>query len=472
MGERKTLLILLSILISLLAVVPIVRASDEDSWIELKPMHTARIGLGVAVVDGKIYAIGGYNGRILGTNEMYDPENDTWTAKASMPTPRTSFGIAVYQNKIYTIGGINATGDTSSSKYTGVNEVYDPLTDKWETKEPMPTPRSSLDANVVDDKIYLIGGMKYGAAVPFNPDQYAYENQVYDPANDVWSTKTPIPNGTYGYASATVDTKIHFMGFLGSDIQVYHSQAGTWTSGTPSPTEVFDAAAGVTSGELAPKRICLIGGMYGVSNVAANVTQIYDTEIDAWASGASMLTPRWALGVAVVDDVLYAIGGKTEEGNSYSAANEAYLPVGYAGDFTPPDYVSPVITVDSSQNVTYATGDVGLVFAVDEETSWMGYCLDGEDNVTVTENTLSLTGLFNGVHNITVYATDTSGNTGKSETFTFTVDKPDPPPPSWMIILLTVTIVAVVLGSILMYFPKPTKKPQTNHISRLLAEDC
>lgn len=50
----------------------------------------------------------------------------------------------------------------------------------------------------------------------------------------------------------------------------------------------------------------------------------------------------------------------------------------------------------------------------------MGYSLDGQETVMVHGN-MTLTGLAGGSHNITVYATDASGNTGASETVTFTV---------------------------------------------------
>jgi len=43
--------------------------------------------------------------------------------------------------------------------------------------------------------------------------------------------------------------------------------------------------------------------------------------------------PRWSLGVAVVNDELYVIGGKTEEGYSFSAVNEKYTPIGYVPEF-------------------------------------------------------------------------------------------------------------------------------------------
>jgi N-acetylneuraminic acid mutarotase len=71
----------------------------EDTWTKKAPMHQARAGLGVAAVNGKIYAIGGttasgsyppdiFSGGFVGINEEYDPATDTWATKASMPTPR------------------------------------------------------------------------------------------------------------------------------------------------------------------------------------------------------------------------------------------------------------------------------------------------------------------------------------------------------------------------------------------------
>jgi hypothetical protein len=79
MGERKTALILLLILCFTISFIPLVSAA-EDSWTTLEPMPTARRNLGVAVVDGKIYAIEGYNGNydcnystIFDVNEKYTP---------------------------------------------------------------------------------------------------------------------------------------------------------------------------------------------------------------------------------------------------------------------------------------------------------------------------------------------------------------------------------------------------------------
>jgi N-acetylneuraminic acid mutarotase len=44
-----------------------------DTWTTKAPMPTARQGLAAAVVNGSLYAIGGYNGSYLSTVESYTP---------------------------------------------------------------------------------------------------------------------------------------------------------------------------------------------------------------------------------------------------------------------------------------------------------------------------------------------------------------------------------------------------------------
>ena len=133
----------------------------NKSWTTMTPMPTARGGLGVAEVNGKIYAIGGLNGGLpLNVNEQFDPATNQWTTKTPMPTARSGFAIVSYNNEIYVIGGTVGNG------YVGNNEVYNPATDSWDTKASMPTPRADFSACVVNDKIYLIGGKKYSSSNP------------------------------------------------------------------------------------------------------------------------------------------------------------------------------------------------------------------------------------------------------------------------------------------------------------------
>jgi hypothetical protein len=112
--------------------------------------------LSTSVVDGKIYAIGGiiYNmGPPLSTVEVYDPVTDTWTTKAPMPTARVTFSATSAVNGIiFVIGG--ASGEIAFSTV----EAYDPETDTWTEKTSMPGARTGLATSVVGEKIYAIGG--------------------------------------------------------------------------------------------------------------------------------------------------------------------------------------------------------------------------------------------------------------------------------------------------------------------------
>jgi N-acetylneuraminic acid mutarotase len=349
-GEIRVAVLLLMILCSLLVSLPkimLVKAA-EDSWVTLEPMPTARAGIGVAVVGGKIYAIGGQNGEgVLNITEEYDPVKNEWTSKTSMPTARSDFGIAVYQDKIYVIGGTVGSGTAwGESLLTGATEVYDPETDTWETKTSMPTPRQCLEANVVSDRIYLVGGVRYvGGFIHLE----FHENEVYDPDTDSWTTKASLPTAVWGYSSAVVDNKIYLIGggnktsegtFPVTLNQIYTPATDTWGFGQNIPTGLWHADAGATTGAFAPERIYVLGGSY--YSVAYNLTQTYDPEVDGWTTDTPIPTPRYALGVAVIDDELYAIGGKTEE-DTYSAVNEKYTPHGYIPEF--PSWTPLIITL-------------------------------------------------------------------------------------------------------------------------------
>ena len=392
---------------------PSTKATEEESaWTSMTPMPTARGGLGVAVVNGKIYAIGGLSDDLPVNNiEEYDPVTNQWTAKTPMPTARSGVAIAVYNNKIYVIGGTVGKG------YIGNNEVYDPATNTWETKASMPTPRTDLTASIVNDKIYLIGGKKYSSTSPYFTETNV--NEVYDPANDSWSTKTPIPTAVYGYASAVINGKIYIIGgsksttLLGSSIfvnsnQVYNPQTDKWSLAANLPDVATYGAAASTQGFMGPSRLYFIGGYF--LSIFSGKTQVYNPDNNSWSTGASMPTPRAYLGVAVVNDVLYAIGGF--DGTNWLNANEQYKPVGYG-------IVPPKLQITSPENKTYS--NVTLAFAVNRGTEWIGYSLDNQANVTINGET-KLLGLSQGAHSITIYANDSLGNMGSSNTVFFSVD--------------------------------------------------
>lgn len=113
------------------------------------------------------------------------------------------------------------------------------------------------------------------------------------------------------------------------------------------------------------------------------------------------------------------------------------------------DTTPPTISVLSIQNTTYNMTDIDLNFSVNEPVSQITYSLDGQENVTIAGNT-NLAGLSIGTHNVTVYAWDTAGNVGASETITFTVT----PFPTVPVAVASVAAIAAVGVGLLVYFKK------------------
>jgi len=115
---------------------------------------------------------------------------------------------------------------------------------------------------------------------------------------------------------------------------------------------------------------------------------------------------------SLVDGVHYIVVYASNIAGKMGASNTVYFTV---------DTEAPIIILLSPKNETYASTSLSLNFTQSEPTSWIGYSLDGQMNVTVGGNT-TLVGLSEGIHSITVYATDIAGNMGSSDIVYFTVD--------------------------------------------------
>jgi kelch-like protein 18 len=96
-----------------------------DSWRLVESMITSRSRVAVAVLQNKLFAIGGYNGlERLSTVEVFESDVKRWKKIASISKPRSALGSAVLNNRLYVCGGYD--GFQSSDTV----EVYNPVNDK------------------------------------------------------------------------------------------------------------------------------------------------------------------------------------------------------------------------------------------------------------------------------------------------------------------------------------------------------
>lgn len=128
-----------------------------DQWTVLRGMPTGRTLCTATEVQGVIYVVGGSRlGGITGTVEAYDPATDTWTEKAPLPLPRAFHASAVSGDRLLILGGDVLTPESYETSASVV--VYDPAADRWEDATAMAQARYLPGAVAIGDEVLCIGG--------------------------------------------------------------------------------------------------------------------------------------------------------------------------------------------------------------------------------------------------------------------------------------------------------------------------
>lgn len=326
-----------------LSLVGVRTTNAQGTWAALSPMPTARWSLAAATwTDGTIFAIGGFADSNflapMNTVEAYHAVSNTWTGVAPMPSPRGALAAATGgDSRIYAIGGFGGIGTTALNAV----EAYDPGTGIWTTVAPMPTPRYFPAAvNGHDGRIYVIGG-QIGQS---SSSDYLNIVEIYDPSTNTWSTASPMPTARAQLAAAVGRNGLIYAiggsslsGFMDT-VEVYDPVSNTWnTAPSMSMAHAYFAAETGVDG-----RIYAVGG-HSESAIVSTV-EAYDPGANAWSIVAPMLTAREGLAAAVGSDGrIYAIGG--------DGAAPDYLLLNTVEAYTVPDSdtTPPVLTATATK---------------------------------------------------------------------------------------------------------------------------
>ncbi len=134
---------------------------EENRWELGKPLQEARQGVQVAAVNGKLYAVGGaYDHRkdfmLSSSFERYDPDFGTWESLPDLPVLVLAPGVAVIEGKIFIIGGSAIKGE--SQEASDKVYVFDTNRNRWGTASPLPKGIQFPGVTAIGDRIYVIGG--------------------------------------------------------------------------------------------------------------------------------------------------------------------------------------------------------------------------------------------------------------------------------------------------------------------------
>jgi len=279
-------------------------------WTQLKgnpvPVHHAT----VAAVGSRLYLFGGF--RLPGSDKpgwvddgkpkigwwpedkawVYDLDKASWTALPPMPTPRGALASVAVGTKIYVVGGakVPAGADAPNGlvpggpvELLGTLEVFDTVTGTWKSLKPMSLPRNHHSVEVVDGKLYVMGG-RVGSSYSGGWSSNVSMTEAYDIATDTWSARAPMPTARSGTAIGVVDGRIHVLGGEGwieefggvfRANEAYDPASNTWTKAARMPTPRHGFAAAVIGGRLyAVSGVNNAGGAGTLSVV--NVNEIYE----------------------------------------------------------------------------------------------------------------------------------------------------------------------------------------------------
>jgi len=274
-------------------------------WAAADTMPTPRSTAAAAVIDDKLYVVGGTDRKlrqrpVYDVLEVYDPATGSWTVKASMPTARWGPGAAAAGGKLYVFGGAR-----SSAEFFDVLEIYDPATNSWSTGSSMPIKLFGPAVAVMNDKIYVAGGLEFTPSEERNDVATVME---FDPATGNWLTIGTMPTGRGQGAAGAIDGTMYVVGgYLGGETVtgVLEStvSGGSWNSLASMPTARGEMEAGVIDGKL-----YVVGGLLAGGSDTA-VLEVFDPATNSWQTATPMPTSRAEPTSGVINGLFYVIGG-------------------------------------------------------------------------------------------------------------------------------------------------------------------
>jgi N-acetylneuraminic acid mutarotase len=208
---------------------------------------------GAAVVGDHVYVYGGHTGKAhtystdttLGALRRLDLKNPgKWEDLPSGPKLQ-GLALVAHNGKIYRVGGMqpqNAKGEKTDTRSQATCAVYDPRAGKWADLEPLPEPRSSHDAAVVGDTLFVFGGWRLNGAD--GKSEWLDHGWSIDLAQSAakWH-KVAQPFKRRALTAAAHGGKVYVIGGLNAKaeteltVSVYDPKSGTWADGPPLPGE-------------------------------------------------------------------------------------------------------------------------------------------------------------------------------------------------------------------------------------------
>ncbi len=301
---------------------PLGRELGAERQAALPPLPEPVASFGAVVADGWLYVYGGHQGEehehsaanLSPHFRRLQLEGDAEWQELPMQTALQGFPLVAHGGKVYRVGGLDirnpTTKDPEDLHSTAEFAEYDPATNKWTALTPLPAARSSHNAAVIGDRLYVVGGWRLEGKSPgtWEPDALVYD---FTKPDGGWQ-KLPLPEFKRRALAAGVwKGKLLALGGMNDkgkvsmQVDVFDPESGKWAKGPDMPGAGL-AGFGVSAWNLNGRLyVCGFGGILHRLNDAGS----------AWEEAGRMVTPRFFHQLVPGGNCLLAVGGASRKGH-------------------------------------------------------------------------------------------------------------------------------------------------------------
>jgi hypothetical protein len=300
------------------------------------------------LLSGEVFAIAGgltsataFSAGVSRRTFVYDRAAAQWSGAADLPEARHHLSFVSDGRSLFGFGGFFADAAHRwriRSDLWRLDNLNQPL---WYGMTAMPVAQAQGAVGALSDGLHLAGGRLPRTSRQLDDDDYVDTDLhwIYDPASNRWSQRRPLPTSRYSAASVVYRDALYVIGGRTSDgrnsaaFEVYEPRTDRWQSFPPLPRPTpgktprgqADLAAALWRGA-----IYVFGGEFyddveETGTVYADVWE-YEIRTDKWRAVAAMRTPRHGHAAVAAADGIYVCGGATAPGDApASAAFERFV---------------------------------------------------------------------------------------------------------------------------------------------------
>jgi N-acetylneuraminic acid mutarotase len=252
------------------------KLADGGKWEDLAGGPKLQ-GLALVAHGDKLYRIGGFTAKNSADEEqdlhssaevgVFDTKTNKWSAGPALPAGRSSHDAAVLGDKIYVVGGWTLAGKDAEPKWHDSALVLDLSAESPEWKEIAAPPfkRRALSVAAADGKVYAIGGMQPDRTVSMNVD-------VFDEKTATWSKAPALPGENmdgFGTSAFAAGNRV-YVSNVAAKVFGFDAKAGEWKLAAElKEKRLFHRMVATNKGQL-----LVVGGAEWLKGKANNVYTI------------------------------------------------------------------------------------------------------------------------------------------------------------------------------------------------------